>query len=665
MNTEVIYCRTEKGEREAVTGGHALAPDVFRLLQAIDGSSTVESLRGKLGHLSAEQLEEALDTLAGDDFIEELESPTSENGAGQSVSSAAEAQRRALALRAKIKARREKADRLAPEADAGESQGKLATQDENEARAREDAESKLQREAEERAREEAAANARREAEERAREEAAANALREAEERARQEAEAKARRDAAALVQQEAEAAARRQAEEQARFEAEERARQEAELRDRLAAEDAARQAEEEKNRKSEKKAKARKRSKDKSASASGNAILGWLRVWGRGLAFGLVALVAIGLGLLHLISFDGQIPRFEKALTGQFQQPVKIKALHLSLLPRPHLRLEDVSVGAAGQIRVARIKAMGSIGNLFSDSKVFNAVELDSLLLDDEALGWVLFGKPLARDVLAGQISVLNAKLESKYLSLPDFSAVLKADDGGVWTSIALESLDKSFSLKLAPQGEKVQLGIDAKSFKVPFGAAFTLEDWVAKGTADRNGIVLSEFKGFVVDGFLSGDARLEWGANWSLSGDLQAKQMDAALLAPGALSDARLAGTAKYAMQAQEAAKLFAAPRLEGTIVIPRGTLLGVDIGRLLQGRGTRGTTRFVDLGANFVHERGATQLRQLRFGEGVMSASGTVDIDADSKVRGRLAVDLKLGTDQRRANLALSGTAASIEWR
>ncbi|MCF8149210.1 MAG: hypothetical protein K9K30_01085 [Burkholderiaceae bacterium] len=650
MNTEVIYCRTEKGEREAVTGGHALAPDVFRLLQAIDGSSTVESLRGKLGHLSAEQLEETLDTLAGDDFIEELESPTSENGAG-SVSSAAEAQRRALALRAKIKARREKADRLTPEADAGESQGKLATQDENEARAREEAESKLQREAEDRAREEAAANARREAEE----------------RARQEAEAKARREAAALVQQEAEAAARRQAEEQARFEVEERARQEAELRDRLAAEDAARQAEEEKNRKSEKKAKARKRSKDKSASASasGNAILGWLRAWGRGLAFGLVALVAIGLGLLHLISFDGQIPRFEKALTGQFQQPVKIKALHLSLLPRPHLRLEDVSVGAAGQIRVSRIKAMGSIGNLFSDSKVFNAVELDSLVLDDEALGWVLFGKPLARDVLAGQISVLNAKLESKYLSLPDFSAVLKADDGGVWTSIALESLDKSFSLKLAPQGEKVQLAIDAKSFKVPFGAAFTLEDWVAKGAADRNGIVLSEFKGFVIDGFLSGDARLEWGANWSLSGDLQAKQMDAALLAPGALSDARLAGTAKYAMQAQEAAKLFAAPRLEGTIVIPRGTLLGVDIGRLLQGRGTRGTTRFVDLGANFVHERGATQLRQLRFGEGAMSASGTVDIDADSKVRGRLAVDLKLGTDQRRANLALSGTAASIEWR
>ena len=111
-------------------------------------------------------------------------------------------------------------------------------------------------------------------------------------------------------------------------------------------------------------------------------------------------------------------------------------------------------------------------------------------------------------------------------------------------------------------------MDINAKSFKVPFGSTLVLEDFIARGTADAAGIVLAEFKGFVFGGTLSGNARLKWGAGWTLAGELNAKQFDTTRLIPELMDGGRVAADAVYAMQAPQAAMLFAAPRLEGRCV-------------------------------------------------------------------------------------------------
>jgi hypothetical protein len=65
----------------------------------------------------------------------------------------------------------------------------------------------------------------------------------------------------------------------------------------------------------------------------------------------------------------------------------------------------------------------------------------------------------------------------------------------------------------------------------------------------------------------------------------LNAKQIDMERLVPGLMSSARLEGKSSYAMQASEPAKLFDWARAEGSFSIPRGTLLGLDLGSVLQG--------------------------------------------------------------------------------
>ena len=720
MTRTTIYIRTAKGDRAAAAAPRGFASDLHMILNSIDGKSSVEALLKMLDYPSAAELDKRLAALAAEEYIRdsaratpvsvqsgqqlELHDGGDEAQAGELTftdrragrsNPTSEHQRRADDLRAKIKARRGGGAELPMPATGarGLESEDQEPRDDGEQReavehAGQKAEDQAQQNAEEQARRDAVEEAIRKAAERARQEAGDQARRDAEEeagrkaaeRARQEAEDQARRDAEEQERQIAEEVAWRLAEQEARQKAEElarrdaepeaeseeaqRARLRAEAQVRLMAEEQAWLEAEEKTRREEE-AEAGKRGKATTAADSKATPSARPRKWGKALALGLAALLAVGLVMLHLISFDAQIPQFEKSASAQFQQPVKIKALHLSLVPQPHLRLEGVSIGSDGQIRVPRIKAVGEIGNLFNDKKVFKSVELDSPVVTEEGLGWILFGRRQARDMEFSNVTAQNASLASKNVSLSAFDAKLQSDGEGGWKTIAIDSVDKNLSLELTPKGKSIEIDAKAKSFKIPFGSALTLEDFVAKGTADSAGLALTEFKGFVYGGTLGGNARLTWGTNWSLAGDLNVKQLDMTRLLPELLNGGRLAGVASYAMQAPEAAKLFTAPHLEGNFDIPWGTLLGVDLGRMLQGGDRRGETKFTELTARFVHDKGATQLRQVRLSQATMLATGTVDVDADKNVRGRFAADLKLSTEQRHGNLAVSGTLGKVEWQ
>jgi hypothetical protein len=656
MNRATIYTRTDKGARAAISTSSELSGDLRKILDAIDGSSSVEALQGKFDFLSPASFFEAMATLVADDLIRDAES--------------VQAERKAQELRAKIKARREGADRSPQDGEAHDVEAEEQARRDVAESARQDAEVQARRLAEEKALRQAAERARQEAEAQTKLMAAELARRDAEDKARREAETLARkladeqalREAAERTRQDAEDKARREAEEVARRD-DESARHAAEERARVMAEEKAWREAEEKYRREEAEAAEEKRNRAAAKEAKAGATKP--RKLGLAISLGLVALVVIGLVAAHLISYDGQIPGFEKAATAQFQQPVKIKALRLSLLPQVQLRLEGVSIGAEGQIRIPQIKAKGDLGNLFSDKKVFKSIELDSPVIAEAALGWLLFGEPAAADLVVGEVSASNARLESKNLSLPAFDARLKFGGDGSWSSMVVESTDKSLSAELAPKGESVQIEFKARSFKIPFGSDLTLEDMVASGTATPEGLAVTEFKGFAYGGILGGNASLKWGKQWSLSGNLNAKQIDTARVLPGIVDGGRLVGDAAYSMQAPDAAKLFASNHLEGNFLVARGTLLGVDLGRLMQGGGFSGDTRFAEAAGSFVHDRGATQLRQVRLSEGAISANGTVEVDADNTVRGRFAVDLKMSAEQRRANFVISGTLKKIEWR
>jgi uncharacterized protein involved in outer membrane biogenesis len=229
-------------------------------------------------------------------------------------------------------------------------------------------------------------------------------------------------------------------------------------------------------------------------------------------------------------------------------------------------------------------------------------------------------------------------------------------EDGG-WRQIALETPDHKTSLLLKPEGDGAQIEVETNAFSMPFDPSFILENFNAKGVVRRGELRLSEFKGGIYGGYLSGNASLKWGADWSLAGEINVRAMDPGRFVPALLEEGKLEGKASYAMRAKTYDELFAAPRLEGGFAIQKGTLLGTDLGRLLQGGGVGGKTAFAELTGSFVREAGKTQLRQIHLGAGPVSAGGNADVDAGKHISGRFTVEIKSPVAQARANLAVSG--------
>ena len=590
---------------------------------------------------------------------------------------------------AEAKARREAEERLRLEAEAkARREAEERAQLEAEAKAKREAEERARLEAEERVRREAEAKAKREAEERARLEAEEKARQQAE-AARREAEAKAKREAEEKARQQAEAVrreaeARREAEERARLEAEARAEREAEERARREAEEKAkREAEERARREAEAKAKREVEEKfrieadweeearrelgrnlnlaaeveraDSVATASLKIRERLPDKLGKRIATGLLILLVVGLGLIHVVPFDERRLRLEQTATAQLQQPVTIKALHLSLLPRPHWRLDGVTIGSAGQIKVTQLDAFAPLGSLFGASE-FPKVEIDTAVLSEEGLGWLLFAKPRQQSLKLARIIARNVRLESKDIATPAFDARIGVGGDGEWQTAHLAAAGQSMDLR--PVGGAVQIDFTAASYRLPFGPALAFKDFEVKGVASPGELVATDFSGYLYGGLLRGNGRLKWGSSWSLDGELTAEQVDAARLAPGLVRDGKLAGRALYSFRAGDAGRPFAAVQLDGDFIVRKGVLLGVDFGKLLKGERGSGNSPFSEIAGKFSVDGGRTELRQLRLAAGMMSASGELRVDPGDKLQGRIRVDLKSPVLQRSAFLALSGT-------
>ena len=716
MANRTIYSKTAKGLREASGKTKSLSRDLRALLGAIDGKSSLQELLDKLDVYPEEWLEDAIATLIENGFVrkpedfsessgqesqevaevaigEELDFTALSGGAGipsEDAASQVKAKQDAEAQakrEAEEKARREAEEKARKEADA-------KAKHEAEEKARREAEENARKEADAKAKHEAEEKARREAEESARKEAEAKAKREAEEKARREAEENARKEADAKAKREAEEKARREAEENARKEAEAKAKREAEEKARREAEENARkEAEAEAKREAEELAQANKdmtqgsgeagpyagvppaaplpsgrEAATSKAAASTVGVKRDLIKWGKRSAQVVLFLIVAGLALVHVMPFDEQKAVFENVATAQFKQPVKMKALHLGLLPKPHWRLEDVSVGDNGQIRVSKVKAETSLGALLGNRNAIASVQLESPVLDDEGASWILLGKSRATNLTNARVVVKNATVNSKNIVLPALDATIDIGADGNWQKLALQTPDRKLAAEFTATNEGTRVEVSAAVYSPPLGFAsekpdkkgsgISLEDFTAVGSLSDKELTVSKFSGGTNEGFLNGNARLNWSDGWMLKGQAKARLFSTTAMVPALIESGLLSGGGSFSMSGTTPSVLMDSARAEGYFLVERGTLRRIDLERLLQRGGSGGTTAFSTLDGRFSHGDGKTQLKDVKLTADIMTASGNVDVATDKHVSGRFVVELKSPSLTVRGNLAISGT-------
>ncbi|HUN70184.1 MAG TPA: hypothetical protein VMU46_15390, partial [Burkholderiales bacterium] len=530
-------------------------------------------------------------------------------------------------------------------------------------------------------REEEEAKAKEQAERKAKEEAARRAKEEAERKAKEEADRKRREDEERRRKEEEERRAREEAERQEREE-EERAKQEEAERKRKAKEAlAAKQAEEKAKRAPQAKpaagdddievsdtdldmddikrdqkvmAKTRKAAPEYEPPPPVGAKPARRPVrWGRPAAIVMFVLLVVGVGVLNVMPVS--TAEYEKAASEAMGVPVKIASARLAVLTGIEVKFEGVSIGDSVKIRLAR----GSLdlGSLLGGKKAFSRMELEGAAISQAQLGDALLGKVSGENFRIGRILIKQAKFDGP-VTLPalDVDAVVGGD--GALQSVTASGGDKVV-VKLSPSGGNIGFDISAGGLAVPFVPALTLSDFGWKGTANRSGVTNSEFDGRVYDGIISGTAKVRWGANWTVEGELKGRALKVAVFAPALVSEGKVEGLGSYSMSGPDPARLFENAKVQGDFKIEKGVLGSFNLTRALQTGGAQssGRTEFSELTGQAVYDKGTVQVRNVALAAGAMNAGASLDIDAVGGLSGRVAADVKTPNQTLRATLNISG--------
>ena len=375
--------------------------------------------------------------------------------------------------------------------------------------------------------------------------------------------------------------------------------------------------------------------------------------WGKPAAVALFVLLIGGVGALQVMPIS--TAEYEKAASDAMGTPVKIASARLSVITGVEVRFEGVSVGSA--VKIGLVRGIPEIGSLFGARKAFSRLELEGVSVSQSQLAGAVLGKINGENFRVGRIVIKQARLDGP-LALPamDIEAVVSGD--GSLQSVKLSGGDK-LSVQLSPKGNDIGFEISAGSLALPFVPALTLVDFGMKGTANRDGVTASEFDGRAFDGVISGTAKIRWGANWNVDGEVKVRAVKVAVFAPALVSEGKVEGRAAYSMSGSTPASLYEGARAQGEFKIEQGVLGSFDLARALQtgGAQTGGRTVFSELTGQGVYDKGTVQIRNVAITAGAMNAGASLDIDASGGLSGRISADVKAATQTLHATLNLSG--------
>jgi len=521
-------------------------------------------------------------------------------------------------------------------------------------------------------REEEELKAKEEAERQAKETAARKAKEAAERKAREEAEAKRREDEERRRKEEEAKRAQEEAERKEREE-EERRKQEEEERKRKAKEALTAKQSAEKAAKSarsgddvdvkdddldldeikrDQKVLAKRAEVEPPLSSVVAATGGRPKRWGKPVAIAVFVLLLGGIGILHVMPVS--TADYEKGASEALGVPVKIGSARLSAITGLQLKFENVAVGDA---KIRLVRGSPEIGSLFGERKSFSRMELEGVSMAQSQVADALLGKAAGTNFRVARVVINQLSLEGP-LKLPplDVEATVSAD--GAVQSVRASGPEKLL-VQLSPKGSDLAFEISAGSLALPFVPALNLADFGMKGTANRGGVTSAEFDGRAYDGVISGTARMQWGTNWSVEGEVKARAVKVAVFAPALVSEGKLEGRANYTMTGSAPGQLYESARMKGEFKIDKGVLGSFDLTRALQTGGAQSTGRtvFNEMNGQGVYDKGVIQLRDISMTAGAMNAGASVDIDAGGGISGRIAADVKTPNQTLRAVLNISG--------
>ncbi|MGH8688475.1 MAG: hypothetical protein ACREVQ_12290 [Burkholderiales bacterium] len=384
------------------------------------------------------------------------------------------------------------------------------------------------------------------------------------------------------------------------------------------------------------------RARNRGVTAGGTAAAAYRRKqptsWGKPVAIVLFFTLLIGVGVLNLLPLSSA--EYEKVASDAFGLPVKIGEAHMRVLTGIEIRLERVSVGDA--LKVQEVRAVPELDSLFGNGKVFTRVELGGAVLQQSALAGVVFGAMKQGPLQVARVVAKDLQLDGP-LALPTMDVDTSIGAGGRIFSIRLSG--EHVDGLLTPRENAVAFDVNIGTFTLPILPKVSIAEFSMKGNADASGMDITSFDGRLFDGTVVGKGRLKWGAEWSAQGDIEGRTMNAAVFSPQLVSEGRFDGKGRFSMAGPDPTKLGDGVRLEGQFTVAKGSLGSFDLSRALQSTSAQasGSTPFTEMQASMQLAGGALAFRDVHLSAGLLTATGTMDIDAKGALSGRVNAELR----------------------
>lgn len=367
----------------------------------------------------------------------------------------------------------------------------------------------------------------------------------------------------------------------------------------------------------------------------------------------LAALVAVAALVPFFVTLDDYVPVIEKEISARLREPVSIDALHASMLPVPHVRVEGIAIGTDKDIKLGRLTLQPDLWSMLGRHKVIRKVEVEDIALSQRSLGSLV---ALAhRDAGAGTLSVHRIRLSNAVLKLDQssfgpFDAEIEVGSDGRRGNVTAALRDGTLEARISPQERDFAIEISAKSWTPPLGPAIRFDELEVKGTATGTGAELATIAAKLYGGTAEGKASVQWGKDVSVKGGLELKDVElkdaAALVSSKSRMSGKLDAKPVFSATAPSASQLDEVLRLETPFRVKNGVLHGVDLAgavTALVKQGTGGQTRFDELSGHMVREGKAYRFTRLRIAASGLAAQGQMAIAPSRALSGRLDTSVR----------------------
>lgn len=389
----------------------------------------------------------------------------------------------------------------------------------------------------------------------------------------------------------------------------------------------------------------------------------------------ILVLLVIAAGLLPLVLPYGMLkPKLESHLSQALRGKVEIGRIHFSYLPKPALLLEELTLDSADAAQIKQVVIPASLRNLLGFGKSLHEVKLSGPVFSRAfALG---LPERLSSEspLRLGEIALDDVVLNTEQGALGPFKAKIALTSDHRFETLTAQLADGKANLQIQPAGSgNFSMIFSAKNWQLPISHPLNVEYLNLTGQTNGDALQITDLRAGLYHGLVTGSGQLRWNGRWQLSGQIQAKNIQAepliAAFSPVTRATGLLQGEGAFRFNADHYTRLFDTPQLQGRFTLVDGLLHNIDLITPLKSSSTEivrhgGQTSFNQLRGTLGVQGKTVSLRAVQLDAGKFRASGDVSV-REGKLAGGAASTLSTGSMTATNQVTLSGTLDSPELR